>query len=132
MIVSGGENVYPIELENVLVQHPEVDSVAVVGIPDMEFGQRLKAVVIKKKDTTLDQAALLDWLKPRVARYQMPAVIEFRDGLPYTSSANSTRNRCLLSVNRGTSVTLPGQTKFVCSSPPGTHYFNGGDAPEVF
>ena len=85
MIVSGGENVYPIELENVLLQHPEVDSVAVVGIPDMEFGQRLKAVVIKKKNTMLDQSTLLDWLKPRVARYQMPAVIEFRDGLPYTS-----------------------------------------------
>jgi acyl-CoA synthetase (AMP-forming)/AMP-acid ligase II len=84
MIVSGGENVYPIELENVLVQHPEVDAVAVVGIADAEFGQRLKAVVVKKRDATLDRASLLDWLKPRVARYQMPAVVEFRDELPYT------------------------------------------------
>jgi fatty-acyl-CoA synthase len=85
MIVSGGENVYPIELENILIQHPDLDSVGVVGIPDPEFGQRLKAVVKKKKDATLDRATLLIWLKPRVARHQMPAIIEFRDELPYTS-----------------------------------------------
>jgi fatty-acyl-CoA synthase len=85
MIVSGGENVYPIELENVIAQHPDVDSVAVVGIPDEEFGQRLKAVVVKKRDVTLDQSTLHDWLKLRVARYQMPAVIDFRDELPFTS-----------------------------------------------
>jgi fatty-acyl-CoA synthase len=85
MIVSGGENVYPIELENVLLQHPEVDSAAVIGIADAEFGQRLKAIVIKKSGTALDQSTLLDWLKSRVARYQLPAVIEFRPELPYTS-----------------------------------------------
>jgi acyl-CoA synthetase (AMP-forming)/AMP-acid ligase II len=85
MIVSGGENVYPIELENVLVRHPGVDSVAVVGIPDAEFGQRLKAVVVAKEGVSLDRSELLDWLKPRVARYQMPAVVEFRDELPVTA-----------------------------------------------
>ncbi len=85
MIVSGGENVYPVELERVLGQHPDIETAAVVGIDDSEFGQRLKAVVIRKQDTTLDQSTLLDWLKPRVARYQMPAVIEFREELPYTS-----------------------------------------------
>jgi fatty-acyl-CoA synthase len=85
MIVSGGENVYPVELENVLLQHPDVAAVAVVGIPDAEFGQRLKAVVAMRKGTPPDRAALLGWLKPRVARHQMPAVVEFRDELPYTS-----------------------------------------------
>jgi len=84
MIVSGGENVYPVELENVLSQHPDIDTAAVFCIPDREFGQRLKAVVKRKRDTRLDEATLLAWLKPRVARYQMPAVIEFRDELPYT------------------------------------------------
>jgi acyl-CoA synthetase (AMP-forming)/AMP-acid ligase II len=85
MIVSGGENVYPIELENVLLQHPDIDSVAVIGIPDAEFGQRLKAVIVTKQGATLDHTTLLDWLKPRAARYQMPAVIDFRDELPYTA-----------------------------------------------
>jgi acyl-CoA synthetase (AMP-forming)/AMP-acid ligase II len=84
MIVSGGENVYPIELENVLVQHPDVAAVAVVGIPDAEFGQRLKAVVVTKEGRAPDKEALLAWLKPRVARHQMPGVVEFRDELPYT------------------------------------------------
>lgn len=84
MVVSGGENVYPIELENILIKHTDIDSVAVVGIPDEVFGQRLKAVVIVKTDAILTQSALQDWLKPRVARYQMPAIIEFRDALPYT------------------------------------------------
>ena len=84
MIVSGGENVYPIELENALVQHADVAAVAVIGIPDAEFGQRLKAFVVPKKDSGLDQAALLAWLKSRVARHQIPAVVELRDELPYT------------------------------------------------
>ena len=72
-------------MENILVQHPDVDSVGVVGIPDREFGQRLKAVVRRKRNAALDQSALFEWLKPRVARYQMPVVIEFRDVLPYTA-----------------------------------------------
>jgi acyl-CoA synthetase (AMP-forming)/AMP-acid ligase II len=85
MVVSDGENVYPVELENVLVRHPHVEVAAVVGIPDAEFGQRLKAVVVAKTGSALDRAALLDWLKPRVARYQMPVVVEFRVELPYTA-----------------------------------------------
>jgi fatty-acyl-CoA synthase len=85
MIVSGGENVYPIELENIIILHPDVESVGVVGISDPEFGQRLKAVIKKNKDGTLDRSTLLAWLKPRVARYQMPAIVEFRDELPYTA-----------------------------------------------
>jgi acyl-CoA synthetase (AMP-forming)/AMP-acid ligase II len=84
MVVSGGENVYPVELEHVLLQHPGVESAAVVGIPDAEFGQRLKAVVVRKCGVPPDRPALLEWLRPRVARYQMPSVVEFRDELPYT------------------------------------------------
>ena len=85
MIVSGGENVYPVEVENILAQHPEIEAVAVIGIADAEFGQRLKAVAIRKAGATLDPTTLQEWLKPRVARYQMPAIIDFRDDLPYTS-----------------------------------------------
>lgn len=80
-----GENVYPLELENVLLQHPGIEAAVVLGIPDPEFGQRLKAIIIPKPAENLEQATVLAWLKPRVARYQMPAVIEFRQALPYTS-----------------------------------------------
>lgn len=85
MIVSGGENVYPIELELILHQHPEIVAAAAVGIPDAEFGQRLKALIVAQPGSTLDAATLLAWLKPRVARYQMPAAVEFRAELPYTA-----------------------------------------------
>lgn len=85
MIVSGGENVYPIELENVLVTHPDIESVAVVGIPDSEFGQRLLAVIKLRSETAVDEESLRDWLRSRVARHQMPARIEFRAELPYTA-----------------------------------------------
>lgn len=83
MIVSGGENVYPTELETVLLQHPDIDTAAVIGIADEEFGQRLKAIVVSRQQ--LNDSSLRDWLKPRVARYQMPAIIEFRKELPYTT-----------------------------------------------
>ncbi|MBE9101124.1 AMP-binding protein [Vacuolonema iberomarrocanum] len=85
MIVSGGENVYPVELENILLLHPDIEAVAVFGIPDSEFGQRLKAVVVPKQGATLSEARLREWLKSRVARYQMPGAINFRNHLPYTA-----------------------------------------------
>lgn len=86
MIVSGGENVYPIELELALLQHPGLDAVAVIGIADPIFGQRLKAYVQPKPGfEALTEQALLDWLQGKVARYQMPKQIELRAQLPYTA-----------------------------------------------
>lgn len=93
MIVSGGENVYPQDVEQIIAQHPAVDAVAVSGIPDAEFGQRLKAAVVLKPGAVLDAPALLAWLKPRVARYQMPAAVEFRTELPYTAIGKVDRRR---------------------------------------
>lgn len=85
MIVSGGENVYPIELENIIIQHPEIHSVAVIGIEDIEFGQRLKAFVVKEEQSDLDAQKLLDWLIPRTPRFQIPKQIVFQAQLPYTT-----------------------------------------------
>lgn len=84
MVVSAGENVYPIELERILSLHPAIEDVAVVGMPDEEFGQRLKAVVQTYPDSELTQQTLLDWLRPRTARYQMPKEIVFVDQIAYT------------------------------------------------
>lgn len=86
MIVSGGENVYPIELENILVKHPFVQQTAVIGIPDRDFGQRLKAFVVPAPGAVnLTEAEIKDWLAVRVARFQMPAAVEFLEELPTTA-----------------------------------------------
>ncbi len=85
MIVSGGENVYPIELENILVKHPAVQQIAVVGVPDNDFGQRLKAFVVSANGAKLTEAEIKDWLTTRVARFQMPVAVEFLEELPTTA-----------------------------------------------
>ncbi|KAB2336381.1 AMP-binding protein [Cytobacillus depressus] len=85
MVVSGGENVYPIELEKILNKHPLLEDVAVVGVSDEQFGQRLKAFVQPAGNTTLIKEELIEWLRPRVARFQMPKEIVFIDSMPYTA-----------------------------------------------
>lgn len=85
MIVSGGENVYPVELENELVQHPMIKECVVIGIPDQEFGQRLKAVVVTKEPNQLTPEQVLQWLNHRVSRHQMPKKIQFIDQIPLTT-----------------------------------------------
>lgn len=83
-VVSAGENVYPIDVEQILIQHPFVEDVAVIGIPDDTYGQRLKAFVQSAPHANLTKEQLLIWLRPRVARYQMPKEIVFVDQIPYT------------------------------------------------
>lgn len=85
MVVSAGENVYPFELEQILVSHPFIEDVAVIGIRDEEFGQRLRAVVQRAEHAELTKQELMDWLRSRVARYQMPKEIVFVDQISYTS-----------------------------------------------
>lgn len=83
MIVSGGENVYPIELEQVLIMHPLVEDLAVIGMSDEEFGQRLKAFVVVE-NTSVSEEELLEWLRSRTSRFQLPRTIIFVDRIPYT------------------------------------------------
>lgn len=84
MVVSAGENVYPSELEHILSQHPLIEDAAVIGIPDEQFGQRLKAVVQLMPGVALTADALFEWLRGRAARYQMPKEIVFVEQLAYT------------------------------------------------
>lgn len=85
MIVSGGENVYPVELENILAKHPNILQTAVIGIPDEDFGQRLKAFIVLKENAKISETEIKKWLETRVARFQMPAKIEFLEELPQTA-----------------------------------------------
>ncbi|MCM3078058.1 AMP-binding protein [Brevibacillus invocatus] len=83
-VISAGENVYPIDVEQILIHHTSVEDVAVIGIPDETFGQRLKAFVQSAPHADLTKEQLLEWLRPRVARYQMPKEIVFVEQIPYT------------------------------------------------
>lgn len=84
MIVSGGENVYPFEIEQFLINHPDINDLAVISINDEEFGQRLVAFVVLAAYAKQSEDTLKDWLKPQIARYQMPKKIYIIDELPMT------------------------------------------------
>lgn len=92
MIVSGGENVFPLDLENILLQHPHIQEVAVIGIPDEDFGQRLYAFVVPKQ-AALSEAEILSWCKSHCARYQQPKQVELLDALPYTPLGKTDKKR---------------------------------------
>jgi fatty-acyl-CoA synthase len=82
MIVSGGENVFPREVEDLLSDHEDVVEAAVIGVPDDEFGQRLKGFVVMNSDAAADEAALKAYVKENLARYKVPREIVFLDELP--------------------------------------------------
>jgi acyl-CoA synthetase (AMP-forming)/AMP-acid ligase II len=82
MIVSGGENVFPREVEDLLAKLDGVDEAAVVGVEDEEFGQRLKAFVVKKGGTKLSESDVKDHIKKNLARYKVPREVQFLKELP--------------------------------------------------
>jgi acyl-CoA synthetase (AMP-forming)/AMP-acid ligase II len=82
MIVSGGENVYPAEVESVLFSHPAVADVAVIGVPDERWGEAVKAVVVRRAGAEVGEAALLEWCQGRIAGYKRPRSVDFVDALP--------------------------------------------------
>jgi acyl-CoA synthetase (AMP-forming)/AMP-acid ligase II len=82
MIVSGGENVFPREVEDLLAGHEHVDEVAVIGVDDEEFGQRLVAFVVPAPGAKADEAALKEHVKVSLARFKVPREIAFLDELP--------------------------------------------------
>ena len=86
MVVSGGENVYPAEVENVLYAHPEVLEAAVIGVPSDRWGETVKAVVVRRPGATLDEASLIAFARGRLAHYKCPTTVDFADELPRNAS----------------------------------------------
>ncbi|WP_021024801.1 AMP-binding protein [Comamonas sp. B-9] len=84
MVIRGGENIYPREIEEFLYTHPQVQDVQVVGVPDSRFGEELCAWVIVKAGQSLDAEALRSYCKGRVAHYKVPRYIEFVEAFPMT------------------------------------------------
>ncbi len=86
MVISGGVNIYPAEIESVLIDMPGVHDCAVFGVPDEEFGEALCAVIEPEADAGLDAAAVRAWLRERVAGYKVPRQVDFRTDLPREDS----------------------------------------------
>jgi len=98
LFISGGEKIYPTEIEDVLVQHPAVEDCAVVGVPDNTWGEVGKAFVVRTPDVKVTEADLIGHLQHHLAGYKVPKFIEFRDTLP-TSVAGKIVKRELTTEN---------------------------------
>ncbi|MPY99455.1 MAG: AMP-binding protein [Actinophytocola sp.] len=93
MIVSGGENVYPLEVENLLVDREDVLEAAVIGVPDEEFGQRLKAFVVLADGAEAEADDIKAYVKANLARYKVPRDVEFLDELPRNATGKLLRTK---------------------------------------
>jgi len=82
MLITGGENVHPSEIEEVLHEHPDIDEVAVVGVPDEQWGERVTAVVVPREDASLSAEDVTAHVEERLADFKKPREVRFRDELP--------------------------------------------------
>jgi acyl-CoA synthetase (AMP-forming)/AMP-acid ligase II len=101
MIVSGGENVFPAEVEDLLARHAGVAEAAVIGIPDKEFGQRLKAFVVRRPGSKLTDEQLKTYVKSNLARYKVPREVEFMDELPRNSTGKVVKRKLAPPAHKG-------------------------------
>ena len=91
MIVSGGENVFPLEVEEVLLAHDDVIDVMVVGVADDEFGQRLAARVVRRPGGSIDEDGLRSLVATQLARHKVPRDVSFVDELPRNATGKLLR-----------------------------------------
>ena len=84
MVIRGGENVYPREIEEFLYRHPKIKDVQVVGLPDKKYGEELCAWIIPREGETLSEQDVRDFCKGQIAHYKVPRYIKFVDGFPMT------------------------------------------------
>jgi fatty-acyl-CoA synthase len=86
MFISGGENVYPAEIEKALYQHPAVHMCAVIGLPDPKWGEVGKACIVLKPGTTATEEEFLKFMADRLAKYKVPKSVSFMDALPISAA----------------------------------------------
>lgn len=86
MIVSGGENIYPAELESVLAGHPAVADIAVIGVPDDQWGETVRAVVVRKPGAELSGEDLIEWSRDKLAGFKRPRSVDFVETIPRNPS----------------------------------------------
>ncbi len=86
MVIRGGFNIYPREVEEVLMSHPQVSLAAVIGVPDEQYGEEIKAFIVPVEGADINEAELVAWSKENMASYKYPRLIEFRDTLPMNAT----------------------------------------------
>ncbi len=86
MIVTGGENVYSREVEDIIYQHPGVAEAAVIGVPDPKWGENVCAVIVKKPGAEFDESEIIDLCRSQLAGYKAPKVVRFADELPHNAA----------------------------------------------
>jgi fatty-acyl-CoA synthase len=91
MIISGGENVYPAEVENAIFGHPEVQEVAVIGVPDAKWGETVKALVVRAPNSDISESDVIAWARQRIAAYKAPRSVDFIEALPRNASGKVLR-----------------------------------------
>ena len=101
MIISGGENIYPAEIENLLADCPQIREAAAVGLPNARWGEVVVAVVVPRPGVQLDEAAVLDWLDGKLARFKLPRQVIFAKSLPKTALGKVQKNVLMEFVKRG-------------------------------
>lgn len=85
MIISGGENIFPIEIEEVIAHHPAVNQAVVIGVPDKKWGEALKAIVVLKSGQEVSEEEIKKFCRSKLAGYKIPKSVEFRTTLPMSS-----------------------------------------------
>jgi fatty-acyl-CoA synthase len=92
MFISGGENVYPAEVENAIYEFPKIAEVAVIGVSDEKWGEVGRAVVVVKEGQSVTAAEIIDRLRDRLAKYKMPKSVVFVDQLPRNAAGKVLKN----------------------------------------
>ena len=108
MIISGGENIYPAEVEDVLYGHPDIAEAAVIGVPDPRWGETVRAIVVPKSGTSPTETAIMEWTQGRLARYKQPRSVVFVDVLPRNPAGKVLKYE--LRDRFGTGTTPAGET----------------------
>ncbi len=86
MIIRGGENIYPKEIEEFLYTHPAIKDVQVIGVPSKKYGEEVMAYIILKQDETVTQDDIKDFVKNNMARHKVPSYVKFIESFPITAS----------------------------------------------
>ena len=91
MIISGGENIFPSEVERCLGDHPEIAEAVVLPAQDAQWGELVKAVIVRVPDSKLSEEQVKDYVGARLASYKKPRIVEFLDHLPMTPTGKVNR-----------------------------------------